>query len=303
MIAMRFVKPGTIIAGFHADHPDSRVPELHHVGEQWAPREHAIPRHAHAVWELYLQLDGTSIWHDAAGRTYRCPPGAFFAPSPRTEHWLGRTTGSKHHFYFAAIDVEAALSQQEFAPLVSAWAKWRRQAVHIVNARSIEPAFRSLIRETSIEKPFRALGMRTALEALLIDATRLLTAPNTGRPLVAEPLAVEEVRRVLDEHPGERWRLQDLGRLTGLSPNHLALLFFNATGLTPYRYLHRSRIERARDLLRNTDASITVIAHQTGFGSSQHFARAFRDATGKTPTDLRTRRHPSHSKSARTREK
>lgn len=295
---MRFVKPKSIIAGFHADRPCDAVVELVHVGEQWAPREYPIPRHAHPVWEFYLQLDGTSVWRDSTGRSYRCPPGAFFAPPPRVEHWLERTTGTKHHFYFAAIDVERALSAQpSLHQLVAAWRRVRHAPIHVAGAFQVEPAFRTLIRECSMDRPFRGEGIRAAVDSLLVHATRLLTA-GSDRPLVAEHPAVETVRRVLTEHPGEPWRLRDLGRLTSTSPNHLASLFTQSVGVTPARFLLRQRIDRATDLLTNTDTAITAIAHGLGFGSSQHFARAYRAATGRTPTAVR-RRHIAKTRSAR----
>ena len=75
---MRYFRPRNLLAGFHADSVEEGVPELVHVGEQWAPTSYFIGSHTHTVWEFYLQLDGASTWV-APGREYVLRPGAFFA--------------------------------------------------------------------------------------------------------------------------------------------------------------------------------------------------------------------------------
>ncbi len=78
-----------------------------------------------------------------------------------------------------------------------------------------------------------------------------------------------------------------LARVSGVSPAHFARAFRQAFGMPPHRYLLTRRVERAAALLRETDASITDIAFQTGWSSLGSFSRTVRDITGKTPTELR----------------
>ncbi|MGH7215100.1 MAG: helix-turn-helix transcriptional regulator, partial [Tepidisphaeraceae bacterium] len=77
-------------------------------------------------------------------------------------------------------------------------------------------------------------------------------------------------------HYTEPWRLADLGRMVGVSPNHLVQLFTRDVGVSPHRYLVQRRIERAKELLRQSDVPITQLALDLGFSSSQHFAKTFR---------------------------
>jgi AraC-like DNA-binding protein len=285
---MRYVKPSRILAGFHADDPAAGVPELVHVGEQWAAGDYPIPRHRHAVWEFYLQLDGFSLWEDARGGRYRCPAGAFYAPPPGLEHWLVRASRDRHHFFFAAVDVKRVV-EARLPTLAKAWRN--AGTLHRTAARSVEASFRQLVRECTVARPFRDEGVRAALDALVIDATRLLAATNpAGTPIVPGHPAVERARAALEAHPAQPWRLADLGKLTGLSPNHLARLFTGEVGVSPRAYLAGQRIALAKDLLRRTDLPVTQVALDLGFASSQHFARAFRTATGRTATRYRVGR-------------
>jgi AraC family transcriptional regulator len=283
---MKIVKPNRLIAGFHADLPDPRVPELVHIGEQWVAEDFTITRHSHPVWEFYLQIDGWSLWQDEKGGHYECGPGSFLAPPPGLEHWLDRWAIGRHHFLFAAIDIEALVST--FDPnLASLWKT--RQVIFIGQAQACENAFLELIRETTSPRSFRSDALRIALCRLLIETSRLVFREDrtATRKLWNLHPSVETVRNALSDYPEEPWRLSELGRLAGLSPNYLQELFLDQMGESPRAFHLRMRIDKAKLLLRTTAKSITEIAIETGFSSSQHFARSFRASCGCSATAFR----------------
>ncbi len=93
----------------------------------------------------------------------------------------------------------------------------------------------------------------------------------------------------MDAASHEKWPVQRLARVSGVSEAHFARSFKEAFGVPPHRYLLTRRIERATALLRDTDLSITDIAFQTGWSSLGTFGRTFRDVTGESPGELRAR--------------
>lgn len=93
----------------------------------------------------------------------------------------------------------------------------------------------------------------------------------------------------MDAASDEEWPVRRLARVSGVSEAHFARSFKEAFGLPPHRYLLTRRIERATALLRDTDLSITEIAFQTGWSSLGTFGRTFRDVTGESPGEARTR--------------
>ncbi len=93
----------------------------------------------------------------------------------------------------------------------------------------------------------------------------------------------------MDAASHERWPVQRLARVSGVSEAHFARSFKEAFGVPPHRYLLTRRIERATALLRDTDLAITEIAFQTGWSSLGTFGRTFRDVTGESPGELRSR--------------
>lgn len=81
--------------------------------------------------------------------------------------------------------------------------------------------------------------------------------------------------------------LKILAATAGLSEYHFLRMFKQSTGYTPHQYVISQRIERAKELLKKTDMSITEIAYLLGFSSSAHFTHHFRRKTGVTPSELR----------------
>jgi AraC-like DNA-binding protein len=84
----------------------------------------------------------------------------------------------------------------------------------------------------------------------------------------------------------------DLDALAGaahVSKYHFARCFSETYGETPMRYLTRRRIERAQDLLRSANLTVTEVCMMVGFTSLGSFSSRFRDLVGETPTQYRDR--------------
>ena len=272
---MKFCRPNGLLAGFYAGIPDPLVPELLHVGEQWAPADFFITEHTHPVWEFYLQIGGESRW-DGDGTPHSLGSGGFFATAPGVPHKMRDRQKTRHHFLFAAIDIERICRRQE--GLHDFW-KGRR-IVFEPNAEALQAPFRQLIREISLRLPHQTVGIRTALDYLVIEATRLLASERNPVQVISSHPAVLRAREMLDYHPAEHWKLSELARVAGLSPSRLSECFSNDTGMSPHQYLLCKRIELAREALQQSDITVTDLALDLGFSSSQHFASTFKRMVG-----------------------
>ena len=80
-----------------------------------------------------------------------------------------------------------------------------------------------------------------------------------------------------------------LARTALSSESHFARSFKRAFGETPHQYLLRRRIERAADLLRETDRPVSEICLDVGFRSLGSFSTAFRSLMGEPPSAYRAR--------------
>lgn len=81
----------------------------------------------------------------------------------------------------------------------------------------------------------------------------------------------------------------ELAASVSLSPSRFAYLFRRDTGVSPARYLHTLRMERARLLLERTFLTVKEVMAYVGVNDPSHFSRDFRRYHGMPPTGLRHR--------------
>ncbi len=82
-------------------------------------------------------------------------------------------------------------------------------------------------------------------------------------------------------------KIEDIAGVAGLSPYHFLRLFKQVFRETPRRYLMSKRLEKAKQLLLNTDMTITDITLEVGFESVNYFSRLFKKTFGTSPTEFR----------------
>ena len=92
----------------------------------------------------------------------------------------------------------------------------------------------------------------------------------------------------LHAHMSEDVSLDELAAEAQLSPFHFSRMFKQSVGVPPRVYLTRIRMEKASELLAKTELSVTQIALEVGYASSQAFARAFLKERNMTPTAYRS---------------
>jgi transcriptional regulator GlxA family with amidase domain len=84
-----------------------------------------------------------------------------------------------------------------------------------------------------------------------------------------------------DRHYPEPLGLEQLAAVAGLSKYHFQRLFRATYGRSPATYLTERRIERAQDLLRATNLTVTEVCHAVGFSSLGSFSSRFRELVGE----------------------
>jgi transcriptional regulator of acetoin/glycerol metabolism len=101
------------------------------------------------------------------------------------------------------------------------------------------------------------------------------------------PGAMRRVREYVEVHLGESIDLSMLAGVAGLSVHHFARQFKQSAGVTPHVYLTQKRVERAQEMLVQTDLPLAEIAFAVGFFDQGHLARHFRHFLGTTPREFR----------------
>ena len=95
---------------------------------------------------------------------------------------------------------------------------------------------------------------------------------------------MEELKRYLAAHLGERITIEGLTRHMHYSRTYLTVRFKAATGMSIMDYVEQQRIKRAKELLCQGGQTVTQIAEGLGYSSLQYFSRRFHRAVGCAPS-------------------
>jgi AraC family transcriptional regulator, L-rhamnose operon regulatory protein RhaS len=169
----------------------------------------------------------------------------------------------------------------------------------IPGGQGIEQIYRRILAE--LDRPCAEGDKARALKLLMVQALLIellvfiarcysahrasLTPDGTQRtPERAEfQQLLAWLRSTLADPPS----LADMAEKVGLSPAHFSVVFKQQTGQTPLEFLTAARVEQAGRMLCNSRTSVTDIALDLGFSSSQYFSLVFKKATGCTPGEWR----------------
>ena len=162
-------------------------------------------------------------------------------------------------------------SRFQFADLELRRLVWRLTTHH----RSGEPlghAYNGAVSRTLVD---RILRLQLAADARHPDSVGLK----------AEARRVVET--LIDAHLQEPLSSAALAAKVGMGLGRFLREFKVTFAATPHQYVQQRRLQRAQEMLRSTDASLSSVALETGFASHSHFATAFRAALGTTPSGYR----------------
>lgn len=131
-------------------------------------------------------------------------------------------------------------------------------------------------------------------ELLLVEVLKqhLATAPAADHGWLAaikDPVLAPALAAVHGS-PEQKWTVDGLAKLAGVSASLLDERFRRVLGLAPIRYLTGWRMHVAEDLLRTTDLGVAAVARRVGYDSEEAFSRAFKRAHDAAPSVWRVRR-------------
>lgn len=161
------------------------------------------------------------------------------------------------------------------------------------------PSAPHLLRPEDARDAFESLYAVSAQASLPVFAeeSHLISSLLHGMitSLEAEPLpaasdtrtAMRELAAYVNANCTLPLTLEQLSAISHLSKYHLIRVFTAQIGMTPGRYLHLCRINRAQQLLRGTDRSVADVSAAVGYADQSLFIRHFRAFHGMTPGEYR----------------
>ncbi|MEZ0537579.1 AraC family transcriptional regulator [Caldicellulosiruptoraceae bacterium PP1] len=151
-----------------------------------------------------------------------------------------------------------------------------------------------IIKEIENEYYTKEKGYKPMIKALLLQLLsyfiRYYRKNNINANIELHKENYEKIKKALDHmqnnynHP---IHVEQLSKICNLSKSHFCYIFKTTMGLTPLDYLTKLRIQKALELLGNSNLSVTEIAYEVGFNSVTSFNISFKKWTGITPTECR----------------
>lgn len=101
------------------------------------------------------------------------------------------------------------------------------------------------------------------------------------------PRRLQRVFSHIRENLNRELSVTELAQVVGMSQYYFSKLFKMSTGTTPHQYVMRQRVERAQELLRESQTALAELATHVGFQTQSHFTSVFRRLVGATPKHYR----------------
>lgn len=99
---------------------------------------------------------------------------------------------------------------------------------------------------------------------------------------------ISDIKNIISSQYMTEISVNKISKMIYLSPNYISLIFKKETGETITDYLTRIRIEKAKNLLKNTELQIQKISEMVGYEDASYFSKVFRKITGIHPLRYRS---------------
>lgn len=140
--------------------------------------------------------------------------------------------------------------------------------------------------EGIIIKPFKSSDIRTTVSVVLHNHKHSQNE-DILEPQIFVPFVLKGVINYIDENIQEKIDVKILSSMTKYNHLHFIRIFNKYIGLTPYQYILKRKIEKAKELIMEDNYSLVEIAIDMGFLSYSNFSKIFKRETNYTPDQYR----------------
>jgi AraC family L-rhamnose operon regulatory protein RhaS len=259
-----------------------------------------LPLHKNPGLEIVYIERGKLLW-ECEGHLENIPEESIYFTLPWQKHGSATLFEPDYKIHFIVIKLKSESvekrDQIQFKPEMAFEKEVEEKISDLLchcsqHAWPASPMLKVLMPEilSELKHPtsFHSTRIRTLLKQIILELVQTIR-DGKSKPahFAANSFRLQKLLKELDRNYGEKWTLASMAEKAGLKRSQFSEIFKHITGESPLSYLKSVRVLKAAQQLKNTSLSITDIAFECGFSSSQHFASVFKKTIGQTPLKYR----------------
>ena len=237
-------------------------------------------QHSHDFCEI-LYVAGGAGEAILEGKKFRLAPGDLVVVNPGTLHEERSDAKAPLRLIFLAIRDFAVpglpagcLSQEKYRVLSCGEYRYK-----------MDIYLRELLQETSSQIEFYQEISQGLVSALLVLVMRLIRINPEDEAALSQEC--QKIKEYLDQNFTSPITLDSLSETVYISKHYLSHLFKEQTGVSPIKYLTSKRMEKACELLSETELPVSEVSKAVGYENPLYFSQVFKRIYGISPVKYR----------------
>lgn len=268
---------------------------------QYGEHKEDLYLHSHDNFsELVIVLNGTAE-HIVDDERYRIMKGDVFVISDETEHGytdvhdfrICNIMFDPRYFMTPELDITGSAGFQALFVLEPQCTKNKSFTSRLRLDIDSFIRINSMIEKMHKEYSEKNIGWKTMIKSDFLELTVMLSRLYSIDNLADEKgiITLASAIAYIEKNYTEQLTVAGLAKLSNYSERQFLRLFHKAFGCMPMTYVANLRMQKARELLRTTDLTVTETAFRCGYSDSNYFSRVFKKFNDATPSEFRAHSH------------
>ena len=251
-----------------------------------------VPLHYHSdIIEIHFLVKGqrdTLIMKNGVLQSFRVMGNEIFITFPYELHSTGNLAQNRCEFFAVQLDLKA---RDNFLGLNKEYSNALCRKLMALEQHHYKIGTSQI---SMLRTAFNLITMGTAEDSM--SGVQYLTCVLSGLPYLTPVLECTNrhvdtplrfALQYVEDHINLPITLQELADASGYSLSRFKAKFKEEIGITPAEYITLQKMDRAQMLLKTTEQSITDIAYELGFSSSNYFCSVFKKTLSYSPSSYR----------------
>ncbi len=204
---------------------------------------------------------------------------AYFPGEPQQYTFFANEKTISYYVHFIGENLDSVLRELGFE---------KRRIANIGISSTIGSLFDKMITEFQLKRAFYEYYCQGLLFNILSVIGRKIN-DRTNDIRHETNTRMNEIRKLMHSQFDVTKSVEEYAKLCNLSESRFSHIFKEEFGISPKHYMIKVKVQKAKDLLKDTDLSIFQVAEMVGIDNQNYFSRLFKKHTGQSPNEYRNK--------------